>query len=179
MKVLWSAIRRHYKETLKWLAFTLFGGLIPLWGGMLLFRLFSIKFGFATFSSNGEFALYSAGLVAPAFYLIVKDYKDSIFIFRSVFTLISLGCLLVSMMLFAGVTAANNIGNAQVPIKLDVGFLRTSTLLLFAVSVIISFIATAVDNYRILPEDIRDERKEELGKLEDAFDKLEEKDESN
>jgi hypothetical protein len=177
MKVLWSAIRRHYKETSKWLAFTLLGGLIPVWGGMLLFRLFSIKFGFATFSSNGEFALYSAAMIAPACYLIVKDYKDSIFIYRSIFTLISLGCLLVSTILFAGVTAANSMGKDQVPIRLDSNFLRLSTLLLFAVSVIISFIAMAVDTYRILPEDIRDERKEELEKLEDAFNKLGGKDE--
>jgi hypothetical protein len=172
MKVLWSAIRRHYKETSKWLAFTLLGGLLPVLGGMLLFRLFSIKFDFATFSSNGEFALYSAALIAPACYLIVKDYKNSIFIYRSIFTLVSLLCLLASTILFAGVTAVNSIGKDQIPFKLDLDFLRIITLVLFAVSVIISFIATAVDTYRILPEDIRDERKEELEKLEDAFDKL-------
>ena len=165
MKLFLSAIRRHYVETFKWLIFTLVGGLIPVWGGMLMFRLFSIKFGFATFSSNGEFALYSAGMLAPSCYLIVKDYKNSVFIYRSFFALASIICLLISAILFAGVTAASSFGKEQVPIKLDSDFLRTITLWLFAVSVIISFIVMALDSYRILPEDIRDERKNELDKL--------------
>ncbi|MDQ3816154.1 MAG: hypothetical protein M3362_00510 [Acidobacteriota bacterium] len=178
MKLFFSAVTKHWRETSKWLMYTLLGGLIPVWGGIVTFRLLSINYNFGTFTSNGEFALYSAAMLAPACYLIAKDYKDTVFVYRSVFIFICVFCLLFSAILFSLVTAVNGIGKEKLPIKFDADFLRTSTLYLFIVSIIIAYIATAVDSYRILPEDIRDMRQDAINKLGDDFDKLGGKNES-
>src|SRR2546427_10690573 len=120
------ALQKHWKETTNWLAFTLVGGLIPVWGGMVLFLLLSKPVFFSTFSSNGEFAIYSAAILAPSLYLIAKDRTTSNFLFRPFFSLICVVGLLLSAMLFAGVTAVHTGGLGSV--SLNVGFLRTFTL---------------------------------------------------
>jgi len=167
-----NTVAEHWRESSKWLMYTLVGGLVPVWGGMFLFKLFSRPVSFSDFSSNGEFALYSATMLAPSLYLILKDYNSSNFLYRHTFALASVLGLLVSMILFAGVTAVHAGGMGSV--NLDQRFLRWVTMLLFLVAVGVSFLVTALDNERIGIDvsKVREERANQVKDLEKQFDKL-------
>ena len=167
-----TAIRNNWKDTANWLAYTLIGGLIPVWGGMVAFVLLSKPVLFSSFSSNGEFAIYSAAMLAPSLYLIAKDRTTSNFLFRPFFSLMCIVGLLLSTILFAIVTAVNTGGLGTV--SLNVGFLRVFTLLLFAGSVLLSFVVTSVDAERIGIDidQVRKKKKEQITDLNDEVDKL-------
>jgi len=166
-----SAMSKHGKETGKWLAFSLGGALIPVWGGMMLFRLFSKPVKFSDFSGNGEFALYSAAMLAPALYLILKDFKNSPFMYRHAFAGISALGLSLSMLLFAGVTAVHTGGLGS--ITLDQVFLRKITLGLFVGSVVLSFLTEVLDKQRTL-EDYREYYETNQGQFKDLQEKFDE-----
>ncbi len=82
-----TAVGKNWKDSTSLMLYTLVGGLLPVHGGMLLFKLFSRVVQFSDFSDNGEFALYSAALLAPSLYLILKDYNTSNFLYRRAFAL--------------------------------------------------------------------------------------------
>ncbi len=172
MDRLFSALGKHWKETTNWLLYTLVGGLVPVWGGMVLFGLFSKPLAFSAFSSNGEFAIYSAAILAPSLYLILKDLSTSNFLYRHFFSLVCIFGLGVSMILFAGVTAVNTGGLGAV--TLNQGFLRRVTIILFLISVIVAFLVTALDSARmgIDIKQVRQERESQEQNLEKEFDHL-------
>jgi len=167
-----GALAKHWKETTNWLGFTLIGGLVPVWGGWVLFRLISKPVGFSDFSSNGEFAIYSSAMLAPSLYLILKDLKTSNFLYRHFFALVSIFGLALALILFAGVTAVKSGG--IVTAKIDQPFLTKVTLLLFVGSVFVSYLVTALDNERIGIDidEVRRVRDGQVKSLEKQFDDL-------
>jgi hypothetical protein len=170
---LFLAVKSNWKEATKWLLFTYVGGLIPVWGGYIIFNLYAKDASLSKFSDHGEFALYSAAMLAPALYYILKDLKTSTFIYRHFFALVCIVCLLVSALLYVGV-ASVSVG--QIPATIDLDFLRGITWVLFLIASLMSFLVTALDSSRTL-RDIQTERARAFKNLEQQFDKLEEQDE--
>ena len=165
-----GALQSQWKDTTKWLAYTLLGGLFPVWGGYLLLRLYQKAMSISDFTSNGEFAIYSAALLAPSLYLILKDYKKTNFPNQAIYGLLCSVMLIVATLIFAGVTSVNT---GKVAVEIDKDFLRNGTLILFLLTLILSFFVTALDNNRVFGGDIIEVHNQDSKRLEGNFDKLE------
>ena len=153
----------HWKDSAIWLAYVLLGGLLPIWGGALFLRAISKPLAISYFIDNGELAIYSASILSPTLYLILKDFKTSIFANRHIFALISLLFLLVSSFLFTSVIAASA-GTFQV----DQLFLRRWTIIVYIVSACLAFIVTVIDQSRST-KDIRTYHAKEFQELRERF----------
>lgn len=167
-----TILRKQGRETSKWLAYTLVGGLLPLWGGYVLTKLFNKVPAWSDFTDHGEFAIYSAAILAPALYSILKDFKTSTFIGRGYFGLICAVLLLGATVIFAGVTTVGTVSTGGTPLELNKGFLRDSTTWLFASSVVLAFLVTAIDSASVY-KDIREVHNQELRELGEEFDRTE------
>ena len=53
-----------------WLIYTLIGGLLPTWGGIIILIMIWKDFKFLQFFAHGEFALYAVSLAAPAVFSV-------------------------------------------------------------------------------------------------------------
>src|SRR5216683_1107292 len=107
---------QHWGDSGTKLAFDTVGGLMPLWGQGLLLLLFARSNRWLELFGNGELALYSAAFFASALYLVVKDYRQTQFVRRALFSLIGFAALCVSAIIFAGPTAVRIL---EVPIHVD------------------------------------------------------------
>jgi hypothetical protein len=161
-------VKENWKESLKLLSFTLVGGLLPAWGGFIVFKLFGKIPHLSNFTDHGEFAIYSAVLLAPSLYFILKDYKTSTFVYRHFFGFLCIVGLLVSALVYVGVTTAS-VG--QIPIEVDIEFLRMVTWMLFILTASLSFFVTALDNGRAYI-DVQRQRSQQAKELEKKFDEL-------
>ena len=97
------SIRRPTSEEWRlsagWLIATIVGGLLPLWGSYLMLKLGGESVFVADFVSHGEFALYSASLLAPVFFIILRELPAG-FPFRLWIGLVSVVLLLISALTF-------------------------------------------------------------------------------
>lgn len=157
--------KEHWKDATYSLIYNLGGGLMPVWGGMLILIMFGKWGGFEKFFIHGEFAIYSATLLAPSYYLIQKNNKRPLNIFKLI---IFLG-LLINAILFAGVSV--NDVFTPIQIRFDILFLVYATLSTFVVSIFILFFTQLFDNARISPN-IEEIKSEEMKSLDDDFSKL-------
>src|SRR5437588_3999549 len=73
ISVLKTSESQDWWESSSWLLYNLIGGLLPMWGGLLLLYIFGHHDRWQQLISRGEFALYSAALLAPAVYVVLKD----------------------------------------------------------------------------------------------------------
>src|SRR5438876_1135465 len=104
-----QANRHHVRDTFEWLFYTMLGGLLPVWGGAILYRFFVGGATLLHFASHGEFTLYSAALLGPAIYIVVKEREEVSFPSRGSFVLSSIIFLLVAALIFAGITVFQGI----------------------------------------------------------------------
>ena len=169
-KYLTKPVITALKETTTWMLWNAGGSLIPIWGGCFLFVLFSKSPRLVDFSNHGEFSLYAAALLASAFFIVFKEYKNSRFPLRRLFGAICVIGLFLVTILFSVVTAVDT-GNIDTQTDFDRDFMRNASYILYAVSVVVSFILTYLDK-RISDADIREERREDFENLESRFDKL-------
>lgn len=162
--------KQPWCETSKWLFYTLVGSLLPVWGSCLLLKLFSQTIQWVDFFKHGEFALYSAAIITPAIYLILKEKFNIPFLSRHVCGLLALAFLISSTLIFAGVTVIAVNQNIQRPI-LNESFLVITSIVVFCLSVFLAFFITLADNI-ITQEDLREVRQRDSEKLEKEFDDL-------
>jgi hypothetical protein len=172
VSVLRTSERQDWWESLSWLAYSLIGGLLPLWGGLLLLYLFGHHDRWPQLISHGEFAIYSAALLAPAVYVILKQIPASGFVHQQAFVLLAFVGLLVSAILFTGVTILAESDSTFLRLNQDALF-RISVPL-FVVSLAFAFVVTLLDNARLNPdvrrlaEDARRRLEEQFAKTEDG-----------
>ena len=146
-----ASSRQQLIESLKWITAVVMGGLLPLWGGYLMLLLFSQPVTLSDFASNGEFALYSAAFLTPALYLVGRDVRDP-FVHRQLFMLGGILMLIISVLLFAAVTAAATaaLGAAQIGgIQLDRNMLINWSLVLLAITSVFAFLVNLLDSILI------------------------------
>lgn len=96
-----AATKEQWVNTTEWFLFTLIGGLVPLWLGIILLKVTSSWRGWDFFVINGEFALYSASLLAPTIHILIKDTKKPWF---KLLILTSILLLIISTALYTTVT---------------------------------------------------------------------------
>ena len=159
-----------WRETGSWLFYTLTGILLPVWCSCLLLKLFSQKIQWIDFFRHGEFALYSAAIITPAIYLILKEKFNIPFLRRHLCGFLAFAFLIFSTLIFAGVTVIAVNQNVQRPV-LNESFLVRSSIVVFCLSVFLVFFVTLGDNL-ITREDLREVEQQSSKKLEKDFDAL-------
>jgi hypothetical protein len=169
LEALGSTTWPHWRDGAMWLGFNLVGSLTPIWFGWLLLTLLSRPPSWADLSSHGEFALYSAAMLAPTLYILLRDLRAPGFPGRLVLGLLAFTAAVVSTGFFAAVTTAFAI--PQPLLKINQAFLRSGTLGLFVFSALLAFVVTVVDNARSQP-DIRGMAATQEQELAKDFEKL-------
>src|ERR1700693_4859990 len=96
--------RSHWSDASIWLFYNLSGSLAPVWFGLLILEIFSRRPSWSDFSQHGEFALYSAAMFAPTFYIISRDLKLPGFAGRQILVLLTLLGMLAATCFFVAVT---------------------------------------------------------------------------
>jgi hypothetical protein len=167
----------HWQDGLVWFAWSLIGGLLPVWLtiGVLLFTRQQVLL--RLFTDNGEFALYSASYIAGTLYILFKDFSDlrkRSFPSRSVLGLTFTVLLLASASMFMVVCLINVIGatwKPEIRDLLDKDLLRQTSLFVFPISMILSLLVVVAENIRTTPP-VSDMANSELEKLGSDLDKL-------
>src|SRR5436190_9867243 len=96
--------KAQYKEARMWLYWSLGGGLMPLWGSGLVLGLLGLSPPFMDYIRHGEFMLYAAAFLAPAFYQLHRELPRN-FPGRSGLGLATGLAWMVSGMIFGGLIA--------------------------------------------------------------------------
>jgi len=161
--------KSHWSDAGIWLVYNVFGSLAPVWFGLLILETFSRKPSLADFSQHGEFALYSAAMFAPTFYIINRDLKIPGFGGRQILGLLSLLGILAATCFFVAVTTAFMVPKPV--LEIDQNFLRHGTFALFVFSGLLAFLVTVLDNARLMP-DVRRIATQQQEQLSKQFDEL-------
>jgi len=165
-----DANRSHWSDAGIWLFYNLAGSLAPVWFGLLILKTFHRHPGWADFSQHGEFALYSAAMLAPTFYVINRDLKIPGFAGRQILGLLTLLGTLAATCFFVAVTTA--FMEPKPVLEIDQVFLQQGTTVLFVFSAFLAFLVTALDNARQTPDvNVLAERRRK--KLDEQYDDLE------
>ncbi|MDT8071037.1 MAG: hypothetical protein ROO76_23010 [Terriglobia bacterium] len=171
---LFSAIRtcsrENWRNSGKWLAYTVGCGFLPVIIGLLLVWGLSTKsFDWHDFVVHGEFVIYAATLIAASTRLISKDTETFPFVHREMFALFAILTLMSSIALYAAIKTANLL---SLPATVNNEFIVRFSLGLLTFSLFFSFLVFLLDQQRISPN-VRGIAKQKEKKLSDDFDSLE------
>lgn len=167
--VLKNATRAHWGDAFTLLLYTVLGGLLPVWVGMIVAGLFSDSARLIDFASHGEFAVYSAATIAPVIYLMVHERQVVPFPRRAVFVLVTITCLVLSVAFFGIIAAVT--GEMVSAQQVNVEFLATTTFVLFVFCVLLYFLSTVIDQARTTPP-VRQLHQKHIHDLNKEFDAL-------
>lgn len=165
-----KAFKTHWKDAFYWFAYNVIGGLLPVWGGLIMQIALSIQPKSYDFFSHGEFALYSAALCAGTLFTVWQDRKMRFGEYSRFFELLSFFVLILATLIYAVVFVAAS--QAQLLAQLNLNFLRNFTVGLYIGAVFISILAVLLDLYRVPPGPV-DMKAEQLNDLNRSFDELE------
>ncbi len=157
-----NATLGHWRQAGLWILMVVMGGLFPLWGGALLFVLWGQSPSLPLFLSHGEFYIYSAAIMAPTLYVLLSICRFGIV------HIISIMVLLVNAVLFAGILSSNSFAPI---IDVDKVFLRSSSIVLLALSIFITLCARVAENIQRGP-DVRGMQRRAYDELEADLDTL-------
>lgn len=148
LSVLRHARRRHWWNSVKWALFTITGSVIAVMGGYVIATILAKDVAFADFFKNAEFALYSVAVIFATFHLVFKegDLKTPLFDYSLLF-IISLLCLVISLILF-GAVAATRVGmttGITAKENLDEHALMIISLIVFGITLTVCFFINLVD----------------------------------
>ncbi len=195
IRILRNSRRQHWVDALYWLFLSSIGGLLPLWGLILILPLFNQNLTFQVFTQNGEFALYAASLASASLYVITKEFgikwlrgdnekKDNddeennfstskkgfpaepLFITMFVFVLV------FTSLLFASVTLVH-LPDSNLTINIRI--LTTTSVVGFAISLVLSYLTTVIDNYLLsfqAEREIQLSRKKDFDDVKKKFESL-------
>jgi hypothetical protein len=154
----------------KWLAFTVGAGFLPLIVGSLLVLALSQKaITWLDFIVHGEFALYSATLVAGSARLVSKDKVEAgPFVHREMFIWVAMVITTLSVTVYSLIKAATFL---SAPSAVNNTFIVGFTLPLFFISLIFGFIVMLLDNQRFNVTYVAGVKREERA-LEEKLDEL-------
>ena len=141
--------RRHLRDSAEWFLYMMVASLFPVWGGAILYWITPGGVSWLNFASHGEFALYSAALLAPAIHIAVTEREEVSFPSRGLFVLVAISFLLISVLIFAGITVLQHIDIID-PVEEE--SVALWSLALFAVSSLLSLIVNLFDNLRRAPD---------------------------
>lgn len=160
-----GAQHSHVMDGLLWLGFTLLFGLLPLYGGALFLWFLSSELSLRGFVDHGEFAIYSAGLLAPALFIVVREYHAP-FPQRAFWGLISIVLLVLVMIVFAAASAAD--AAPDVAKNVNRISITAASVILYSLALGTAFILTVQREALIV--DAQAIRAKRTGSLEEEFD---------
>ena len=160
------AKRKDWEEGVVWLAYTLFGGLLPVYGGAIFLLLLFSDVSWDRFADRGEFAIYAAGLLAGALLVVMREYEGG-FPGRSVWGLLITVLLVIAALVFTAAFAAD--AAPDLADTLNRGVLRVMSILLYAATVVLALVL-AVMKEALQQLNVEGIRATEMQQLERAFD---------
>ena len=170
--------RRQLAHIAKWLVCYIICSLLPIWGSLVLLQLFTNPtWAFQDFTSNGEFALFSASLLGSLFFLLFRDSLAPRFPHSAFFGIAGLVGIVLATLFFAGAVlsakaAAGSQADASV-FELNPSVLGTLSVILYGLALIVFLLATYVD-IRLTSYQPADTRVEDMKELIGDFHKLRE-----
>jgi hypothetical protein len=159
-----DADQTNWRDARYWLCYTLIGGLAPIWCGYIILKVLSHHATMGQFTEHGEFALYTAAIVAPAFHTLGRDLKIPGFRGRQFLLLVSVCCMLLAVCVYVAVSSAYM--STSLPNEINQAFLAYGTVVLFILSTGLAFCVTVLDYARLSsdPRAVLDGQREELKK---------------
>ena len=169
-----AAKREHWMGSFEWLGYTLIGA-VPFWGVALIFWLRVQAMSIDIFVKDAQLAIYSAGLLAAAIPVMLRDIKGSPFKQPKWFLFLSLVVLLVAAIVFGSVAAgettvvaipgqsAEALAQRQVQIR---DRILLVSIALALVTYLLCFFTELINSIRIEPDlqRVRTEDEQALGK---------------
>jgi hypothetical protein len=151
------------------LAFAVLVGFMPIWLAVLLVFLISGHApNWLDFVVHGEFAIYSAGLIATSARLISKDTESGPFVHRELFILATIVGTAISVGLYVTIKAATYL---HVENTINQDFIWRFSFPLLLVSLAFAFLVFLLDNQRF-NANVRAITKRQEDELEEKFDQL-------
>lgn len=172
--------RTEWTQIGKWLACYVVCSLLPIWGSVVLLKVFTdSSLGFQDFTNNGEFALYTASLLGSLFYLLFRDSLAPRFPHTAVFGIAGLVGIVVATVVFSGALLANKAaasdGAETTILKLNPGALALTSVIVYA-GVLVLFLIATVTDIRLTAYQPRGVQAEEMDELRDTLRKRREDD---
>jgi hypothetical protein len=167
-----STNRGNWWQATTLLLFTLIGGLAPLWLGAGLAALFSKHVSLLAFSSNGEFAIYCASIVAPTFYLILHERTPQRLSGQTLLTLLALVLLLAAVSAYMAIVPVPS--RVLSLAELDKELYSRVCFYLLLSSIGFALLVTALDNARTTP-DVQALSEDQQKTLRAEYDQLEDR----
>ncbi len=169
--------------------------MLPLWLLLLPLIFFGQPISFEVFAGNGEFALYSAGILSGTLYIIMKEIQPSKLLakgkldisdirnrFKITFpnnTLlgtITIMLLVISAVIFMMMAFTNLLAEYLIGVSLNTYAFNNITFVIFVVALVLGFIIIGVDNSSMDRQLLLDMKSNQLEVLSDKFDELDEDD---
>jgi len=145
---IWISSTRDQKGNgLIWLAYTLIGGLFPLYAGIFVLLLFS-SVQLSSFVDHGEFAVYSTGLLSAALLIVLTDYGQQPFPDKRLWAMTILGFIIIATLIFSVVATSGLDGELQEQVNL--GLIRILSVGLYVLTVVLMFFVVVLD--KVMPD---------------------------
>ncbi len=167
-RTLVSAKGQHWREALLSGGYT-FVGLAPLWFTPILLAWSSRAVDLTTVAQHGEFALYSASVVAPVLYLLGRDRGPADLPGKGALQLLSVTLLVLSIAAYAPI--ATVVLGTQTATGFNADYYSWSTVVLFVFCFAVFIAATLVENARQFPP-VQQMAEQAYGDLEREFRQL-------
>jgi hypothetical protein len=161
IKELWNnSKRKHWGEGARWFSWNVIGGFLPIWATWIGLRMTKHPWSLQSVSSKGEFAIYSAALLAGSLYIVAKDFRlkdiksmremrKGLFPSMGTLMLLLVGLLVLSAVTFTFVCLLDVIGEAGKPEILamfDRVFICHTTQVLLALTIPLAILIVVADN---------------------------------
>lgn len=123
-----------------WLGWSVFAGLLPLWGTACILLLFGKSVSLVGLLKNGEFVLYAASFVGGAMYVIRRDVFPS----KNTLTILLVLLLSISLLVFVAITVTA-ISNKPDWLNMSEGALSLVSIAVIVVATIFCFFVTVAE----------------------------------
>ena len=141
---------QHWREAGKWLLWAFVLGLAPIWVSSLVFVLLGQGADTISLFGQGQLALYAAAMAGTAIYLATIDRDPPGMKFRTTIVLIAVVSILLSIAVYVTTQTVDVITDA-VDTRFDLPSVTiiVVSIVVYAASLIASFLATLIDNERL------------------------------
>ena len=158
--------RAGWYDALIWLLFALIGFLAPLVSGILVLAALGEAVTLEFFTSGGQFAVSSAGLLMTTTYFVARPSSISRLRLTEWFTLFSISGLVLGIVLFSLATLALS------GFAINSSFYQLPSVFLFAIALFVAFVAVGLDREREIEDSGYLERNIKVArtKIEEDFD---------
>jgi NhaP-type Na+/H+ or K+/H+ antiporter len=160
--------RTQWIDAGSWIAYTLFGGLLPFWGTALILLFVNRSQSLGRYLENGELAVFCAGLLASTIPVMRRRIKGAQVEHPGWFHFVALVALAVIFVLFASVTLARQFRASD----LNMDAVIVTSLILFVVSVVMGFFVELIQNIRITSSEVKSFEESREVDLATGFDTL-------